>query len=87
MVVDRNLFAWSDVAQGHYQNMLVNTLHVAVGFTGMVYVVSAITAFASIQTPMAIDITDTQTAPPGAAIGLSIRDSLARILSYLFSPR
>ena len=81
-VVDGDLFAGFDVAQGDEEYVVVKNFHVRVGFAGMVDVVRAIATATAIQAPALIDRTDTQPAPVGPAIGLGLRNPLAGVLRY-----
>lgn len=47
-------------------------LHVAIGFAGMVDVVSAVSAFAPIKAPTIVDRANTQSSPPRSAIRFRI---------------
>ncbi len=48
----------------------------------MIYVVRTVSSPAAIQAPAIIDCADAQLPPTGPAIGLCIRDPLARVLRY-----
>ena len=63
--------------------MIIEYFHVAVGFAGMVYVVSAISAPAAVKAPATVNCTDTESASSGAAISFCVGYSLAAVLSYL----
>src|SRR5580765_4541442 len=58
VIIERNLLTRADIAQRQYQDVIVNSLHIAVGFAGVVDVVGAISASAAIQTPAVVDFAD-----------------------------
>jgi hypothetical protein len=68
LVIDRDLFAGLDVAQGDEEDMTVENLHEGVGLAGMIDVVGAVTITAAIETPAFVDGTDAQLAPACPAV-------------------
>lgn len=72
LVVECDLLARLDVAERDKENMIVEYFHVAVGFAGMVYVMSAVSAFAAVKAPATINCADTESAPSGAAISFCV---------------
>jgi hypothetical protein len=86
-VVEGDLLTWLDVAAGDKENVVIEYLHVAVGFAGVVYVMSAIPALAAIEAPAIIDSADTESASSGAAISFRVGYFLASVLSYLSPTR
>lgn len=82
-VVDRDLFAGFDVSQSEEENVIVDDLHERVRHARVIDVMRAVTAAASIETPVAIDFTDAQHLPMRSAACFSVRDLLARVLGYL----
>lgn len=83
MVVDRDLFAGFNVAQGDEQDVAVKNLHVGVGLAGMVDVVGAVAIATAVETPAIVDGADAQLATAGPAIRLGISDLLTGVLRYL----
>ena len=51
-VIERDLFAGMDVAEGHEEDVAVSDSHVAVRGAGVVDVVRAVAAPAAVQTPV-----------------------------------
>ena len=84
-VIDRDLFAGLDVAQGYEENVIVEDLHEGVRRTGMVDVVSAVSAAASIKAPAIVDFTNTEHWPVSPAPGFGVRDLLTGIFSDFVS--
>ncbi len=62
-VVDRDLFAGFDVAQGKEQHVPVECFHVGIWFAAVIDVVSAVAATTAVQTPATIDIADAELGP------------------------
>ncbi len=87
LIVERDLFTRMNITQGYKENMTIEYLNIAIGFAGMVYVMSAVSAFAAVDAPMIIDCADTESASPGTPISLRIGDSLAAVLRYLAATR
>ena len=81
-IIDRDLFAGLDVAQGDEEYVIVKDLHVGVGLAGVIDVVSAVAATAAIEAPAIIDCTDAQPAPVGPAIRLGLCNFLAGVFRY-----
>ena len=84
-IVDRDLFAGFDVAQGDEENVIVEDLHESVGNTRVIYVVRAIATATAIQTPATVNFTNSQRLSMRSPACFSVGDSLARIFSYLVS--
>lgn len=59
-VIDRDLLARLDIAQRDEKNVIVENLHVRVGHTRVVDVVSAVAATAAVETPTPVDFTNPQ---------------------------
>ena len=72
-----------DIAERDKENVAIKYFHEAVGFARMVYVVSAIPAFAPVKAPAAINCADAESASSGPAISFCVGYSLAAVLSYL----
>lgn len=83
LIVECDLLPRLDVAKRDKENVVIEYFHVAVGFAGVVYVMSAISAFAAVQAPAIIDRADTEASAPGAAISFGVGYSLAGVLRYL----
>lgn len=58
-IVDRNLVTRANIAKSNEEDMAIDDLHVTVGFAGMIDVVRAISALATVQAPTVIDRADT----------------------------
>ena len=87
-VINGDLFAGADIAQGVEEDVPVDDLHVAVGLTRMIDVVRAVSAVAAVQTPSSVYVADAQLGTAtGAALRLPVRDSFARILRDFASTR
>ncbi len=86
MIIDGNLIAGVDIAQGDEEDMAIENLHICVGFTGVINVVRAVPALAAIKTPTVVNRTDAQLSTVGPAISFRIRNLLAAILSYFPTP-
>jgi len=71
-VIDRDLFAGFDVAQGNEENVIVEDLHEGVWGTGVVDVVSAVSAAASVETPAIVDLTNAEHSPVSPAPGFGV---------------
>ena len=85
-VIDRNLFARTDISQSKKQDVPVERPHVSIWLTGMIYVVRSVAAARAVQAPAAVDVTDAQDATMSRALlGFEIGDSLAGILRDLLS--
>lgn len=84
-VVDRDLFAWFDVAQGDEENVIVENLHKCVRHARVVDVVSAVAATTPVQTPATIHLTDPQHFPVRTATSFGVCDLLAGVLRDLVS--
>ena len=83
LVIDRDLFAGFNVAQGDEQDMAVENLHVGVGLAGMIDVVGAVAIAAAVETPAIVDGADAQLGSAGPAIRFGISDLLAGVLRDL----
>jgi hypothetical protein len=83
LIVECDFLTRLDVAERDKENMVIENFHVAVGFAGMVYVMSTVPALAAVEAPAPIDGADTESTSPGAAIGFRVGDSLAGVLRYL----
>jgi len=57
-VIDRDLFARSNVAQGKEQDVPMDGLDVSVRFAAVIDVMRAVAAAAAVQTPATIDVAD-----------------------------
>ena len=79
-VIDRDLFAGFDVAQGDEENVIVQDLHERIWRARMIDVMSAVAATTSVETPAMIHLTDPKHLPVRAAASLGVRDLLACIL-------
>lgn len=83
-VVERDLFARVDVFERHEEYVAVRDAHVGVGRATVIYVMRAVAAFASVQTPVGIDGADAQLAPTTRAPRhFTTRNPLARVLRDL----
>ena len=58
MIIERNLLTRADIAQRQYQDVIVNSLHIAVRLTGVVDVMGAVPTSAAVQTPAVVDFAD-----------------------------
>lgn len=67
-VVDGDFFVGFDVSQSEEQDVAVGGPHVRVRLTGMIYVMSSVTAARAIQTPAPVDIADAQEASLARAL-------------------
>jgi len=72
LVIERDLLARPDVAECDKENMVIEYFHVAVGFAGMVYIMSAVPTPAAVETPAIIDCADTKASSSGTAISFCI---------------
>ena len=79
LVIDRDLFAGFDVAQGDEENVIVEDLHERVWRAGVIDVVSAVAATAAVETPAAIHFTDPKRLPMRTAASFGVSDLLARV--------
>src|SRR6267378_4852977 len=59
-VIDRDLFARMDVAQGKEHYVAIDGADIGVGFAGVVDVVGAIATPAAVDAPNAVDVADAQ---------------------------
>jgi len=80
MIVNREFLARCNITKRHHQNVVVNSLHITVGFAGMIDVMRAIPASAPIQTPSAIDFANAQPPASPASPGFGVRDFFPCIL-------
>ena len=55
-IIDRDLFAGFNVAQGAKENVIVQDLHERVWTTRVIDVVSAVAAATAVETPATIDL-------------------------------
>src|SRR5882672_3832960 len=78
-VIDRDLFARMDVAQGKEHYVAIDGADIRVRLAGVVDVVGAIPAPAAVDAPNAINVADAQLGSMGAALSFAIRNSLARV--------
>jgi hypothetical protein len=83
LVVKCDLLARLYIAERDEENVAIDYFHVAVGFTGMVYVMSAVPAPAAVKAPAIINCADTKSAASGAAISFGVGYSLAAVLRDL----
>ena len=58
MVIDSDLFARLNIAKRQDKNMTLHRLHVTIRLAGVINIMSAVAASASIQTPAFIDAAD-----------------------------
>ena len=84
-IIDCDLFARFDVAQGKKQNMVVQDLHERVGTARVINVVRAVSAAAAIKTPAIIYLADPQHGAMRSPTRFSVGDFLPRVLSDLVS--
>ena len=82
-VVDRDLLSGLDIPQGYEEDVAIGDLHEGVGLTGMIDVVSAVSATTAVQAPAFVDRADAQPLASRASIGLSVGNSFAGILRNL----
>ncbi len=85
LIVDRDLLARLDIAQGNEENVIVENLHKGIRLAGVINVMRAISAAAAIQTPTIVDRTDPECLSFCSAVGFCVRDLLARVFGN-FSP-
>ena len=84
LVIDRDLFAATNIAERKKQHMPVKRPHVCVRLAAMVDVVSAITTATAVDTEPAVDVADAQDAALARALlRFQIGDSLAGVFSNL----
>src|SRR5882724_823639 len=83
LVIDRDLFAGSNVPQSKEQDVAEDRLHVGVRFARVVDVVGAVAAAAAVQTPTPVDVADAQLGSMRAALSFEIRNALAGVLGNL----
>ena len=86
-VIDRDLFAWLDVAQSKEHHVSMDCAHIGVRLAGMVDVMRAVAAATAVDTPDAVNIADAQLGAMGAALGFAIRNSLTRVFGDLLPVR
>jgi hypothetical protein len=80
------LFAGAYVAQGVELYVAVKNFHEGVRLAGMIDVVRAVAACASVQTPSSVNTTDAEHAPPGSpALGFGGRDFFSGVVCNLFA--
>ena len=65
--------------------MAVQHFHVRVGFAGMIDVVRAVAASATVKAPALVDGADAQATASAAPISFRIRNALAGVLRNLFT--
>lgn len=82
-VIDRDLFARMNVAQGKEHDMPKDGAHVGVRFARVIDVMRAVTPAAAVDAPNAVHVADAQLRSMCAALRFAIRNALARILGYL----
>ena len=82
-VIDRDLFARMDVAQGKEHDVAIDGADIGVGFAGVVDVMGAIPAATAVDAPNAIDVADAQLGSMGAALNFAIGNSLAGVFGDL----
>ena len=82
-VIDRDLFARMDVAQGKEHYVAVDGADIGVRLAGVVDVVGAIPAATAVDAPNAVDVADAQLGSMGAPLSFAIRNSLAGVFSDL----
>ena len=87
-IVQGNLFAGQDVAQGIKLYVPVQDFHEAVWLAGMIDVVRAVAAPATVNAPVFVQSADAQDAAArGSAVGFSVRNSLTRVVRDFFTTR
>ena len=82
-VIDRDLFARTDVAECKEQHVAVDRAHKGVGRARVVDIVRAIAPTAAIKAPLAIDVADAQLRAVCPPFGFAIRNSLAGVFGNL----
>ena len=82
-VIDRDLLARMNVAQGKEHYVAIDGADVGVRIAGMVDVVGAITATTAVDAPDAVNVADPQLGSVGAALSFAIRNSLACVFGNL----
>ncbi len=83
LIIDRDLFAGSNIPQRKEQDVAEDRLHVGVRFARVIDVVRAVAAAAAVQTPATIDVADAQFGSMRAALSFEIRNAFAGILGNL----
>ncbi len=87
-VIDRDLFARRNIAQGKEQHLSVKRLYESVGRARVINVMSAVSAAAAVQAPASINVADAQDATTAGSSGcFPIRNPLAGVFSDLFPAR
>lgn len=71
-IIDRDLFTGFDITQSNEENVIVEDLHERVGRAGVIDVVSAISATASIEAPAIVDLTNAEHGPVSPAPGFGV---------------
>jgi len=84
-IVDRDLFARLNVAQGEEQHVTMERFHVSVRRARVIDVVRAVAAATAVQAPTAINVTDAQFGAAGTPLCFQIGNSFARVFGDLFS--
>lgn len=84
-VVDRDLFAGLDVAQGEEENVIANDLHEGVWNARVVDVMRAIPTAAAVKTPPTVDFADAQHLSMRSPARFRVRDLLAGVLRNLMA--
>ena len=82
-VVDRDLFAGLDVAQGAEENVVVKDLHERVWTARVIDVVRSVPAAAPVKTPTIIHLADSQHAAMRTAPRFGVRDFFSGVLGDL----
>lgn len=82
-VIDRDLFAWMDVAQGKKHYVAVDGADISVRLAGVVDVMGTIAATTAVDAPGTVNIADAQLGSMRAALSFAIRNALARIFGNL----
>ena len=82
-VVDRDLFAGFDVAQGAEENVVVKDLHERVWTARVIDVVRSVPAAALVKTPTIIHLADSQHAAMRTAPRFGVRDFFSGVLGDL----
>ena len=82
-VVDRDLFAGFDVAQGAEENVVVKDLHERVWTARVIDVVRSVPAAAPVKTPAIIHLADSQHTAMRTAPRFGVRDFFSGVLGDL----